>query len=822
MIWVKPSDKATILEKINKHDWAKQSFETLKSRVSANLKLYQNNPKEFLSKLPLEWNKKQANRFPPLLTLNPSTGINNAKREVILEYLQTGIDCGILYFLTDDEKYAQFGADVLYTFVEGMVQLTSSKTGHNGGGLVYPDDHLREAREIGAQIPILYDFVYPYLIKGGKVFDVSEDKKVDFSIQNAEKLFKTYIDLALNRGIIDCNWPILESSSLVGNSLALSSESERKEFLQYYLEKNTPNQDALVKVADFYQKHHNQWPESTNYAHAVNQLTTYLMTLLTRIYPDLHLGNKYPLIPSALPTNYYLSYPNHDQMISFGDGHRDYHADFEAYEIAYHLAIIEKNEVLKKEFGSLLNSSIFKNKYNRGGLKKNYKFAAEVYSEPLQLLWFESEIEGEKKEYPLPTTYNLPFAGIFVQRNLSKDPKNGLMCFVGGASFVHGHATGMNMELYCKGEVLGAESGRATYTTDIHENYYRLFASHNTVVVNGASESEGGWVNLGTNTVQKVAIEPEIGQNEISPNNSFTTTSFRDDKGDKAEATQERTLGIVRTSETTGFYVDIFKSKSDLSPQFHDYIYHNIGNSVEFFATKGNFPLKKDSLRYQESAKKEWVKNKKFRHPGWHFFKDVETSNSYSGNLLATFKADDLDPKSLKMNAFIVGNQDREYTKVMAPPTADSPKPYTNKPTPAIIIRQNGEAWNQPFAVVYEPIESDGSIQSVEKIEEKGQFKGLKIQSLVNGKMLNQWVLNLENEDSIFDDDKLGLHFKGRYAVLTFDNSEKLQSVYIGSGKELTHKKLKISTLNQKSGRVHIDFNQPKPVINAENLLIKY
>jgi len=111
MIWVKPSDKAAILEKINKHDWAKQSFETLKSRVSTNLQLHQNNPKEFLSKMPLDWTKKQANQFPHLQALNPSTGVNNAKREVMMEYLQTGIDCGILYFLTDEEKYDQFGAD---------------------------------------------------------------------------------------------------------------------------------------------------------------------------------------------------------------------------------------------------------------------------------------------------------------------------------------------------------------------------------------------------------------------------------------------------------------------------------------------------------------------------------------------------------------------------------------------------------------------------------------------------------------------------------------------------------------------------------------
>ena len=89
------------------------------------------------------------------------------------------------------------------------------------------------------------------------------------------------------------------------------------------------------------------------------------------------------------------------------------------------------------------------------------------------------------------------------------------------------------------------------------------------------------------------------------------------------------------------------------------------------------------------------------------------------------------------------------------------------------------------------------------------------IKSLVNNKTLIQYALILENSESLFQDTKLSIRFQGRYAVITQDEKGKLQSVYMGEGKSLNYKTLKIQSVNNKSGAAYIDFNNAKPIINA-------
>ncbi|NER17821.1 heparinase II/III domain-containing protein [Spongiivirga citrea] len=813
-IWVDQHDKAEILHKIKSQAWATTFYKSFKERTDHDLAQYSESPEQFLKKIPFDWDKQRKGQTPPLKQFVRFNDQNAEERFALKKTLQIGVDCGVLYFLTEDEKYAQCALDILHAFVEGISQLKPSDNTGNGGW-VYPNDHLREARVIGAQMPIIYDFVASYIDIGKKAYDLGKKTKVNFSKEKAQELFKTYARLAIEHGHRGSNWPVLESFSLVGNALAVDDLEERKKLLNFYLYESSDKQDALPDVAIKYKKDGDVFPETSQYSNGVANYTTRLMILLNKYDAGLRLGSRYYKIPFSLDRWKSVRYPN-GEIIRFGDGKRTFKTPYSAYEMAYALGVQDSVSKLTEKFGALLNEAISTGSYDPSHLGKRTT-SAQPYWEPTRLLWLNSIPKYAYEHVELPRTDEFTHAGVFLQRNLgtAKNPKHALMCFVGGGHMVHGHASGMDMELYGLGEVLGVDNGRGSYRKDIHENYSRIFAAHNTVIVNGASQGEGGWVNLGMNSTKLLAMEPHPMQEARSPWHSFTTTRFTDDRGEKAEATQERTMAIVKTSETTGYYLDVFRSKSSLPNEFHDYLYHNIGDQLVFL--NKDLKLKVDKERYQANTNIEWKQNRSYRNPGWHFFKNVQTSEPYKKDVKVQFKIKGIKKKEGSMNLFIVGNDDREYTKVMAPKTYEAPKPYGNKLTPTLVIRQQGEAWSNPFAVVYEPtFEKDAAagVQSVKELEQDGVFKGFKVSSRINGKDITQFCV-IQNDDEQYVNKEYGFSFQGHFAIITIDTANKLQDVYIGEGYLLTYKKLKVMASDSKSIKAFIDFSLPKYKMNA-------
>tara|TARA_R110002049_G_scaffold211595_3_gene382553 strand:+ start:4373 stop:6616 length:2244 start_codon:yes stop_codon:yes gene_type:complete len=718
IILVKPSDKAAILEKIEKQPWANKTYTKFIEKLNSDINLHQSNADAFLRGMPFDWGHGKTREMPPFhLTYHIENGVHknldNATKEEwengreLIRYLQIGVDCGIAYYLTEDEKYAQCATDILNAFVNSVLQSEVSDWRGRGGWL-FPDDGFREVREIGAKVPLIYDFIAEFIKKGGKPYDIIKKKKVDFPLEKSQIAFRTYADITINYGHTGSNHPVLEAPSLVYNALAMEDADEREKLLSYFLTENTKNQDALNVMAAIYKVEGAIWPETSQYLNAVSSILTRLMLVVNKYDPSLRLGEKYSNILFSLPILDYLVYPN-NQIVRWGDGKRHGSPSYSSYEDAYILGQMDGSKKIMNKFGPLLRRAIDEGKYKRRSM----------YS----VLMHGIELPSNMNAFQLPRTDKLDHAGIFLQRNLSSTnkPEDGLMCFVGGAHMVHGHAEGMNIELYGEGEVLGVDNGRGSYQKDIHENYSRIYAAHNTVIVNGSSQGEGGWVNLGINTVQLISMEPMPNKEAVSPFHSFTQTSFIDDKGDKAEAEQERTLALIRTSPTTGYYVDVFRSKSKLPNEYHDYLYHNIGDGLKFL--NKDLSLTTDPERYMANANDEWIQNKTYRHPGWHFFKDVNTSSTYSKTVKAQFSIEKLGKSPIYMDLHIPGFDNREYTKVMAPQTFEAPEPYDELDTPTLVIRKKGDAWNVPFVVVYEPFSGNiknASMVSVEKLEEDG------------------------------------------------------------------------------------------------------
>ncbi|MCM2680705.1 hypothetical protein [Echinimonas agarilytica] len=804
-IWARASERSAILDKIEHSSWARELFQSLKSRADEGTSTNLKQRKEKLLALPLVWSE-ELDKTPTLLVYGRSQGNHTEgnmrwghPREpqiAMLKGLQDAVDCSVIFYLTQQENYAQCAADMLSVFITSLNQtkLGEIEKGKNvqNNGWLYPDNHLLEARIIGAQLPIIYDFIYSWLKQGGQIYDLKSDMLKDFDFDAAQQVFKTYVELALNRGLLDSNWPVLESASLLHNMHALDDGDEIVRLLPFYLYKDTAHQASLKRISKNFEKTGDIWPESLSYSRHVTRLTIYLMTLVDRIYPNLKLGQEYPNITQSLTAMYNLQFPN-DAYPYNGDTHRYMATEYLTYEMALKLASINGNEQQSLQFSKLLTASMASGDYHRGKLEPRH-YDPSPYVLPLQLLWSIDNLDEPAEIAAAPTrprSNYLPYAGITVQRNMaSKNPtKNSLMSVVSGGSYIHGHATGMDLELYGQGYVLGIDGGKWTYGTDIHENYYRLFAAHNSVISNGASASHGGWINLGINTVETQAIEPEYGKVAVSDTFSFATTTFDDKFNLIAPAQHERTVALVRLSGHHAYYLDVYRARSDTPSQFHDYVYHNVGDDVSIESNGEFIAMKDDPSRYHDSSTLPWTYHSQYRHPGWHFFEEVKSTAPSHRPLLATFTAKELTEHPVVMRALIPGGLNTEVTKVNAPQSKAAPPPYDKKPLPTLLLRHHGETWSNPFVVAYEShtenVGNSPALISVERLISKGIFKGVQVTAEVDGQRITQYIVLQEKDNDVYENEELALRFEGRFAAVTIGPNERLKELYIGRGRTL-------------------------------------
>lgn len=801
-IWITAAERDAFIEKINTVDWAGSLYQQMRTRIEPIVEDHQEDRDAFIRLLPLDWTGGTASH-PPFRYIEDGA---EDDRWIIMRYLQEAIECGIVYYVTGEEKYAQAAADVMATVVSALARMERSTNASNGG-LVYQRNHLKEARIFGAQIPIACDFIYPFVMGGATVYDVVSGTERQFPFEDAQKVFKTYADMVIESGHSGNNWAVLESPSLVHNLLMLDSQEEIDFYLPYYLTRNVARQDPLSVVAQKFAKPGDIWPESFQYSLGVTEITLNLMALLDRYDPDLNLAETYPNIVSSAGQLYNLRFPNED-LPALGDGHRFHAPPYESMEVAYFLASMAGDTEKMTHFGSLIKSGIADGRYSRSHLPGR-SLNPDPYFTPLKLFWSVPDLMGVERDYPRTRTAELPFAGLFLQRNesTSDDPRQeGMMLVVSGASYVHSAASGMAVEFYGLGEVIGSSGGVGTYTTDIHENYYRLFASHNTVISNGASATSGPWVNLGMESVQLVTMEPMPGEEAISPHHSFSTTSFWDRYNLVRQANHQRTLALIRTSPTTGYYVDIFRAKSDHPDEFHDYIYRNVGEQFAFVETPSNFILVPTPQRFQASAELPWVQNSRYRHPGWHFFTEVETATGVDGPVVGKFSMESLLPRSVmdiiqgikrtgSMDVHVTGGANRSYSKALSPPSRNAPGMLVDLHT--MVIRKDGEAWSDPFANVFESYvdeEQGPSVQSVEKLMDGAEFKGLVVTSMVDGEEIHQYILNPDDAETPYNNAALDITFTGHFAVVTTKADGELVSLYIGDGDALQYRNTVLET----------------------------
>ncbi|MFC1718447.1 hypothetical protein ACFL6S_32630, partial [Candidatus Poribacteria bacterium] len=309
-----------------------------------------------------------------------------------------------------------------------------------------------------------------------------------------------------------------------------------------------------------------------------------------------------------------------------------------------------------------------------------------------------------------------------------------------------------------------------------HGEYYRKFPAHNTVIVDGISDYDRS-----DHPFDLLHLEPSsVSENAISDLVSFSDTAFDEPT---TASDQRRLVSIIRTSSTTGYYVDIFRSRRrDGNDRKHEYLYHSLGQSIEILDENGR------ALDLQPT---EELSSKKGDLVGYDYFIDRQVV-AHSSDFTATFSVTLDTQDDVAMRMWMKGGTDRQIFTVLAPQARSilhggGPEEIQGCPLPTVVLRQPGEAWSRPFVAVYEPYgePSGASTKHIRVLEcaeddlvafavESDGDDGLK------GRV--EYILNTTEVDTTHAVE--GIDFKGIYGVACV-NDTGFQYLYLGKGERL-------------------------------------
>lgn len=650
------------------------------------------------------------------------------------------LKAAIVFWLRGDENYARFAADILDQWVTGAYYqepiLGPCRTGF------LDMQTLGDAQS--RSIILAYDFVRPYM------------KSKGYNLSFYENVFEKIASTLAFRGFWNNNWYAAESSTMVFAALSLEDKRKRDYYLQFFLSKDTINgscgQLALPSTVDRWLTHDGHWKEPGGYHnYPVSNLLISSLALENNGYD---VFRKFPALFKASYAMLKYSFP--DLTVSaFGDTGRASQGA-ESLEIGI-LGAIKYNQPELPEMLASMKKLIAGGRYKREN------------SGYFGLLCYTPDIPDAQSSYSWPRSGNLDFARYFLQRN-GMDANTGLMYGVQGASYNHNHCNGMAMELYGLGTVMGIDAGTGpTYEHPLHVNYFSQWAAHNTVVAEGSSSSvpvsgTAGKKNIGQ--VELAAMEPMPGMEAVSPYFSFTDTRYTDIS---TKTDQWRTMAIVRTSDSTGYYVDIYRSDN---PHRNDYVYHNIGDSVSLYNDK--------RVRLKATESVYPLVGKDF--PGFRFFTGVKKLSGWNQNLTAVFSARD-GASEQNMQVLIPGTEGRTYyhAKSLKAKTAGR---YSNVQTPVLTMVDNRESRSRPFIAVFEPYRGTGyTVEkiSLEKRADGRDFTGLKVFNRDNSEqVIFQCVAEKDTINSF------GGSFSGFFGIADLREG-KVRSVYLGEGGYLSY-----------------------------------
>ena len=812
------NDKAAIQAKIKKEPWAAASWKKLLQDIDKYVDRHVTDPNWITSRLAMYWKEgahytqcylKDQNwdygegnapvptvRLPGMRVWNDYVNVpleertpynetgdmkarsrkNPSAPVVVVPYKNTGHlirgnnneiltlaeKAAFAYWITGQQKYAQFAADIFNTWVIGIYYMNPPydpsfmKSGYDPGGIFGFYDYEQIHDDLAMHAAPVYDFLYDYLSKHPHPHLKVIGKNIN---DVAATVFKRFIDIGFIRGGKNGNWNVNGWNVLLRPILVLGPDNNypdkkgRDYYLHYFISESTRYHDALPDILKAYDPATGLWPESPGYA--LGTISSLLDLALPVYLSGTDIVHDNPIMQKAA----LAVFPWMDargNVVVFGDG-RGGPGDFTTFERLLTYYTWKKDGKNAAIAATAIGKGIQSGQYDRS-----------------KSGWTDLCINVPKVQVTgtLPvarTAYSAVHEHLIMKNG--NDEQNGLMfTLYGGVNGKHLSPNGLALQLYGKGWALAPDASAYESYWSADHAYHQSATGVNTILPG---------YTAGPITIN--AMEPAVAADAftstqpLSPWCSFADVSAQE---------KRRVVGMIRTSSTTGYYIDIFRS--DLPD--NDYLWHNLGNSLLLTDTAGK-PLPLAVVNDLDSN----------YNKGYVWFKQQQKA-VYNGDLHARWTISTTTP-SINMDMWMMGQQGRQVYTVQAPPTTlnkgVTPGGVCMSPqtTPTLIVRQlQNNAWQSPFVAVFESYNGNSrSIKQVTTLAASTSFTALKIESNplnADLKGRKEYVLHALTDSTYQLPD--GIAFKGSYAIIAVNESG-FQYLYLGKGKLLQWQQYKIA-----------------------------
>lgn len=817
-IYVSNSDRQEILQKIEQQGWAESSWDNLIKDITPYVDRHVNDPEWIVSRLAMywkegehytqcyiknqDWDYGEGNaplptvRLPGMRRWNDYVNVpledripynetgdllgisrsNGDPAHVLIPYKETGHmirqnnmeilkmaeQSAFAYWVTQDEKYAKFSADILWTWLLGTYYMEPIKDpeksskgygGYEAGGILgyYDYEVIHDDRQDPAAAT--YDFIHDYMVANPHPYL----KNLDMTgPQLAGTVFKRFIEIGLVRGGRLGNWNVNRYRHLMNSILCLESNDFYEDgkgqeyYIPFYLEMKTEQLAPLPEIMDFYDHVTGLWPESPGYASSM--IPTVLQMGIKLYNNDINTIADYPMVQKAAMAN--LGWLDaRGNLVVFGDM-RGGPPSIEAFEYLLTYYTKEGETEKAKEVATVIKKAVDNGQYARDASE----FSGICLNQSL-------DIAGETLPYNR-TAYSA-FHRHMIMKN-GNDTENGMMFTLYGGMYQH-HLSqnGLAVQFYGKGYALAPDASA-------YESYWTKDKAYHSSTT-GCNTILPGYTK-GPVTVN--AMDPAVDTTAGLYNANATSAycSFTD----MSAAEKRRSVLMVRTGATTGYYVDIFRSNQE----DNDYLFHNLGQTMT---------ITDASATALELAASDDLGNE-YNH-AYSFFSNQKKC-SHDNDFIASWKITGLE-KDLNMNLWMLGQENRSLYSIDGLPTtlrSDLTPAQVNKApelTPTLIVRQSGNnADKHPFVAVYESYyEGEQNVAAVTKLKESDNFTSLQVSS----RDKQEQVICQATDDAVYKVTK-DVQFQGTLAVVSTKDGD-FDYLYLGKGKEVTYGKYRIAAV---------------------------